>query len=200
MNKFSIGVVPLCAVVCFSNILLAKADVGTAPAAGLANPQPGMVLSGYKTNNIVNDDWVKGSIASLPKQPAIKTIVDKSESFSIKSLGQTESNVGMWSGYLKCKRAGVYTFTLTGNNHTISFNSDCYSVRVNGKTAIAVGRGQVSADVALKVGWNKVELVCHFGPMRRPITMAYKPKESLSEAREITPATLFHDQKPEEEW
>ena len=195
-RKTMVTVAVLCALACVSRLAIAEDDIGDEPV----NPQAGMVLSGYKTSNVVNDNWIRDSIASLPKQPAIKTVVDKAETFSLGSLGKTESNVGMWRGFMKCKKAGIYTLTLTGNRHTISFNSDSYSLRVNGKSAIAAGQGQVSADVALKAGWNKVEIVCHFGPGRRPISISYKPKDSLSDARPITPAMLFHDQKPEEDW
>ena len=203
MNPTKIMAVALCAAACVTTTAFAEDDFGIESASPVViadpvNPQPGMVLSGYKVVT-ANDNWYKDCVASLPKTPAIKTIVDKSEDFSLKPLGKTESNVGMWSGFLKCKRAGVYTLTLTGGNNF----SEGYSLRVNGRQAIVVGRGQNSADVTMKVGWNKVELVCKFGAGRSSnsrLNVAYKPKESLSDARPLTPAMLFHDQKPEEDW
>ena len=191
--------VALCAAACVTTTAFAEDDFGVESASPVAiadpvNPQPGMVLSGYKVKARHNKSWLRDSVASLPKTPAIKTVVDKSEDFSLKPLGATEANVGMWSGFLKCKRAGVYTLTISGGK-TIN---DGYSLRVNGKIAIASGKAQSSADVALKVGWNKIELVGAFG--KKPINVSFKPKESLSEARSLTPVMMFYDKKPEEDW
>lgn len=189
-----------------STTVFAEDDFGIESASPIeiadpVNPQPGMVLSGYKGGNgSVKDNWLKDSIPTLKNAPAIKTIVDKSETFSLKVLGATESDVGMWSGFLKCKRAGIYTITLSGKK-TIH---DGYSVRVNGRPVIASGKGQTSADAAMKVGWNKVEILSRFANNPRSgrgsLSIVYKPKESLSDARPLTPAMLFHDQKPEEDW
>ena len=205
MNPKIMMVAALCAA-CVTITAFAEDDFGIESAspetiADPVNPQPGMVLSGHKgSNRSVSDAWLKDSIPSLQKAPAIKTVVDKSEAFSLKVLGVTEANVGMWSGFLKCKRAGIYTITLTGKK-TIN---DGYSVRVNGNPVIAAGKGQTSADAALKVGWNKIEIVCQFSgggrAGRGSLSIAYKPKESLSDARPLAPKDLFHDQKPEEDW
>jgi len=194
--------VALCAAACTTTTAFAEDDFGIESASPVmiadpVNPQPGMLLSGYIGTRFVNANWLKDSIPTLQKAPAIKTVIDKSEDFSLKSLGNTEANVGMWSGFLKCKRAGAYTITLSGGNR------DGYSVRVNGKPVIAAGKGQMGADASFKVGWNKVEIVSHFAGGRRgsgSLSVVYKPKESLSDARPLTPAMLFHDQKPEEEW
>lgn len=201
MNPTKLMAVALCAAACVTTTAVAEDDFGIESASPVViadpvNPQPGTVLSGYKAPaSSPKNNWYKDSVTSLPKTPAIKTIVDTSDDFSLKPLGATESNVGMWSGFLKCKQSGVYTLTLTGGKVV----SEGYSLRVNGKQAIARGRGETSADVAMKVGWNKVELVCKFARNSR-LNVAYKPKESLSEARPLTPAMLFHDQKPEEDW
>lgn len=202
MNQTKLMAVALCAAACVTTTVFAEDDFGIESASPVTiadpvNPQPGMVLSGYKNSNrSVNANWLKDSIPTLQKAPAIKTVIDKSEAFSLKGLGNTEANVGMWSGFLKCKRAGAYTITLSGGK-TIS---DGYSVRVNGKPVIAAGKGQTGVDVLLKVGWNKVEIVCRFAGRSSPLSVVYKPKESLSDARPLTPAMLFHDQKPEEDW
>ncbi len=106
----------------------------------------------------------------------------------------------MWSGFMKCKRAGAYTLTLTQPTkvHVLS-GLGGYSLRVNGKAVIAAAWRQTSVDVDLKVGWNKIDLVCQFG--RAPaLSITYKPKDSLSEARPLTPGMMFFDKKPEEDW
>ena len=201
MKMTRLMAVALCAAACVTTTAFAEDDFGIESASPVViadpvNPQPGMVLSGYKISfrKASRSAWLKDSIPTLPKTPAIKTVVDKSEDFSLKPLGAAEANVGMWSGFLKCKRAGVYTLTLSGGK-TIN---EGYSLRVNGKTAIASGKAQSSADMALKVGWNKIELVGAFG--KKPINLSFKPKDSLSEARSLTPAMMFYDKKPEEDW
>ena len=200
MNTRELVVVALCVVACATTTVFAADDSGgrsasSAAVAAPANPKPGMVLSGYKGNKQAKKDWLQDSATTLPKAPAIKTVVDTSEVFSLKPLGATESNVGMWSGFYNCdKHPGVYTLTLTGKK-TIH---DGYSLRVNGKTVIAADKGQTSADVTFKAGWNKIDLVCQFS--KGSLSIVYKPKESLSEARPFTPALLFHDQKPEADW
>lgn len=204
MNKIKLMVVALCAATSVTTTAVAEDNFGIESASPVivadpVNPQPGMQLFGYRSGNRFGrwtGEWLKGSIAGLSKAPAIKSIVDKSEDYSLKALGATKSNAGRWTGFLKCKRAGVYTLTISSGRHT------GYSLRVNGKQAVLAAQGQKAVDVSLKIGWNKVDLVCHFSaPLDRvPVTITYKPKESLSEARQLTPAMMFHDQKPEEEW
>ncbi|MBO7688192.1 MAG: hypothetical protein J6V72_17545, partial [Kiritimatiellae bacterium] len=195
MNPRKLMAVALCAAACATTTAFAEDDFGIESASPIViadpvNPQPGMILSGYKAPMYPTKNWFKESVTSLPKSPAIKTAVDTSESFSLTALGATESNAGMWSGFLKCKRAGVYTLTIT-----VKHGNDRYALRVNGKPAIVYGRGQSSADVLLKPGWNKVELVCRQN-RQSTLDMSYKPKESLSDARPLTPAMMFYDKKP----
>lgn len=204
MNPIKMMAMTLCVIACAVTDALAADDFGIESASPVTvadpvNPQPGMQLFGYKSGNrrgMWTEEWLKGSVAGLSKAPAIKSIIDKSDDYSLKVLGATESNAGRWMGFLKCKRAGVYTLTISSGKRT------GYSLRVNGKSAVSAARGQTGVDVLLKIGWNKVELVCHFSrPLdRMPVAITYKPKESLSEARPLTPAMMFHDQKPEEEW
>lgn len=194
------------AALCVGSVItkvIANDDFGIESASPVAianpvNPQPGMQFSGYKTKkNYWNNEWLQGSIAELIKAPAIRTIVDKSECYTLKTLGDTDANAGLWTGFLKCKRTGVYTFTITADSRT------GYSLRVNGRLILPAASKQTSVDVALKTGWNKVEFASHFStnPLRqKPINIVYKPKESLSDARPLTPAMMFHDRKVEEAW
>ena len=204
MNPTKLMAVALCAAASVTTTAFAEDDFGIESATSTAiadpvNPQPGMVLSGYKVPMYPTKDWYKDSVTTLPKSPAIKTVVDKSECFSLKALGSTEANVGMWSGFMKCKRSAVYTLTITEEKGGIIKRFFCYSLRVNGNPAIAVGGKQSSVDVSLKAGWNKIELVFHQYD-KNQLSMSYKPKESLSDARPLTPLMLFHDQKLEEDW
>lgn len=163
------------------------------------NPQPGMILRAYHLNKFMNAELLKGSVAKLPTLAAAKTMVDKGEEFSLKQIGKSEAKTGMWTGFIKCKRSGVCTFTLSQPSKAVRGTAaGGYSFWVNGKSVVGAGWRETSVDVDLKVGWNKVDIVCQFG--RAPaLTIAYKPKDSLSEARPLTPAMMFFDKKPEDD-
>lgn len=206
MRTRKLMAVALCAAACVTTTAFAEDDFGIESATSTAiadpvNPQPGMMLRAYHLDKFMKADELKSSISKLPSLPAAKTLVDKGEEYSLKQLGKTSAGIGMWSGFMKCKRAGSYTLTLT---QPVKYTgrgamSGGYSLRINGKPAIPASWKQTSVDVDLKVGWNKVDLVCQFG--RAPaLTITYKPKDSLSEARPLTPGMMFFDKKPEEDW
>lgn len=73
-----------------------------------------------------------------------------------------------------------------------------YSIRINNGLT-ATGHGENAFDVDLKMGWNRIEIVCQFKD-KSPLSIACKPTESLSELRLIAPKDLFHDHKLEGEW
>lgn len=158
------------------------------------NPQPGMVFNAYKLDKWMDAKALPASNDKLPSLPAAKTGLDKGERF-VRAEG-TEAGVMRWEGFLKCKRAAVYTFTFSKPPH---YFRNGYSVRINGKPALGAAEAETSCDAALQVGWNKVEIVCQFEGAE-PLTVSYKPKGSLSDPRPLAPKDLFHDQKPEEDW
>lgn len=206
MNSVKLMSAALCAAACVTTAAFAEDDFGIESAtpvtiADPVNPQPGMVLSGYGAkmpNGRNRSVWLKGSITELSKAPALKTIVDNGEEFSLKPLGNVAANAALWTGFMKCKRAGIYTFTLTQTERWTACGG--YSVRINGRPVIAAGGKQMSEHVTLKTGFNKIELVCVLAKGASPLSIVYKPKESLSEARPLTPAMMFYDKKPEDIW
>ena len=197
--------VALCAAACVTTIAFAEDDFGIESATSTAiadpvNPQPGMMLKAYQLGKFMKANELKGSVAKLPSLPAAKTLVDKGEEYSLKQLGKTAAGIGMWSGFMKCKRAGAYTLTLTQPTKSrVASGQGGYSLRVNGKPVIPAAWRQTSVDVDLKVGWNKIDLVCQFGKAPA-LSITYKPKDSLAEARPLTPGMMFFDKKPEEDW
>lgn len=207
MNPRKLMAVALCAAACVTTAMYAEDDFGIESATssaidGPVNPQPGMMLRAYQLGKFMKTDELKGSISKLPSLPAAKTLVDKGEEFSLKQIGKTGASVGMWSGFMKCKLAGEYTLTLTQparHGFRVNALSGGYSLRINGKPVVPASMKQTSVDVNLKVGWNKVELVCQFGKAPA-LTISYKPKDSLSDPRPLTPGMMFYDKKPEEEW
>ena len=129
-------------------------------------------------------------------QVFLKTGVDKNEKFSIDIATGVSALTIRWEGFLKCKRAATYTFLFQKRERNI-WNG--YSVRINGKTAIPAACGEATCDSTLKVGWNKIEILCIFDE-KTPLNVSFRPKGSLAEPRPIAPKDLFHDQKPEEDW
>ena len=201
MNPRKLMSVALCAAACVSTTAFAADDFGIESASPVkiadpVNPQPGMILNAYFIRWMTWDALAE-SISKLPSQPAAKTMVDKAEHFSLEPLGNIKAGVGRWEGFLKCKRATTYTFVLSKEGCGYA---DCgFVFAVNGKVYVKKGERQVSCDVDLKVGWNKIDLVCQFDSTK-PLTLTFKPKTSIAEPRSIGPRDLFHDQKPEEDW
>ncbi|MBQ4481262.1 MAG: hypothetical protein II943_11570 [Victivallales bacterium] len=161
------------------------------------NPQPGMIYNAYSYNGYMNEAQMKESHTKLPEKPALKTGVDKSEKFGIEISNGVEAKSIKWEGFLKCKRAATYTFLFQKRENGLIKSG--YSVKINGKTVIPADWGESSCDVTLKVGWNKIEIVCQFYD-EAPLNITFRPKGSLAEPRPITPKDLFHDEKPEEDW
>lgn len=209
MKRIKQIAVALCATACAFTTAFADDDFGiesatpTVKISDPINPQPGMIFNAYNPDTYMRWPQLQESIFKLPKQAAVKTQVDKMENFSLEQIGNIHARVGRWEGFLKCKRATTYTFVLSklgpGGNDWPEVG---FSLSINGKLVIPAANKQESCDVNLKVGWNKVDLVCQFFSDQgtKPLTMTFKPKESLSEPRPIGPKDFFHDQKPEEDW
>jgi len=201
MNPRKLMAVALYAAACVTTTAFADDDFGIESASPVriadpVNPQPGMVMNIYPC-----DTWSMGwenlqkIFSGLATAPAEKTGVSKSENFSIPN--QTQTKLGRWEGYLKCKRATTYTFVVNGQGKNESW--DGFSLMVNGKTMIKLAYAKEPVDVDLKLGWNKIEFVAIFGS-KKPVEIEYKPKGSLSEPRSLGPKDFFYDQKPDDVW
>lgn len=176
-----------------------QAQQGSGTASGL---QQGMVFKGYTLgkqhfNGIRKLDELA---VKLPTLPAVKTMVDKDTCFSLRQLGKkTAVNSGKWEGLLNCKRAGCYTFVITQAQPRSIFKSGAFTLRVNDACVLPEGRVQASVDVNLNLGLNKIDLFCLFRKAG-PVSITYKPKDSLSEPRQLTPGTLSFKPKAEQDW
>ncbi len=202
MNPRKLMAVALCAAACIATTAFAEDDFGIESASPVAiadpvNPQPGAVCKFYNVTR-------RGEIAPTVKNrvqreklPIIVTRVDKGTDFACNfSDKDIERNVMSWEGFIKCKRAGVYTFTVFGaHDHE-------YTLEVNGNSVLSCVTHQNNATVNLKVGWNKIVFTavkwCRVD--NDVYKMMYLPQGSLAEPRSIGPKDLFHDQKPEEDW
>ena len=182
-----------------ANVAFAEEDdgiVSAAPAiADPVNPKQGMLAKAYQFDcHIPAKFKVLIGQQSLAKTPAVRTYADVSGEFSKAAVPQgVLANVVRWEGFLKCKLAGTYTFTFGGLGP--------YSLHVNGRQYIEAGAKQMSLDVPLKVGFNKVVIVSAFN-RRNPgkLAVGYRPKDSMSDPRPLTPADLYYDKPVEAEW
>ena len=195
----------MCGVLCTAIALgsmvpaFAEDDFGIESASPIAiadpiNPQPGMIFNAYDYDRWFDGDQLKESNSKLPVLPAAKTGVDKGEKFGKDIANEVSFKAIRWEGFLKCKRVGTYTFLFQKKQRWEFENG--YSVRINGLPVIPAAYGQATCDVNLKVGWNKVEIVCQFAS-DEPLNISFKPKGYLSEPRSLSPKDFFHDEKPE---
>jgi hypothetical protein len=199
MNPTKLIAVALCAAACVTMSALADDDFGIESASPVvnvdpANPQPGMVFNAYNYPNWMQKEQLKDSNSKLPTTASLKSGVDKSERFGIEISQGVRAAAVRWEGFIRCKRATTYTFLFQRN---YSNWSDGYSVRINGRLAIPAGIGESSCDVDLKVGWNKIEIVCQFDS-KDNLNVSYRPKSYIGEPRAIAPKDFFHDENPED--
>ena len=207
MNSEKLLTIALCMMVCFTTTMVfADDDFGIVSATPIVikdpiNPQPGMIFNAYAFIDNMRESQLKESHTILPNMASKKTGVDKNEKFGYEVTDDVNSaGIIRWEGFLKCKRAAKYTFLFQKKEENGINNG--YSVKINGQYVIPATCGQKACDVNLKIGWNKVEIVCLFydGGRRQPLNISFRPKDSLATPRPITPKDLFHDQKPEEDW
>lgn len=201
MKTRNLMAVALCAAACVTTAAFAEEDFGIESASPVTiadpvNPQQGLKADAYNFDYGRNNQkyhQLTSSLDALRKMPAVRTYIDKCDSFSRATIPEgINCHTVKWEGYLKCKRAATYTFSL--NNH------DSYSFYVNGRRHIDFCFNQETRDVDLNVGWNHVVIIAYLDGRNSKLTMNYRPKGSVSEPRPITPKDLFHDQKPEEDW
>ena len=195
--------IALCAVACASTIIFADDDFGIESASPTiivnpVNPQPGMISYAYFPDEWMGWDELGESVSKLPTTAAAITRIDKAENFVLDQMVNGKARIGRWEGFIRCKRATKYTFVLSKDD---GCGCCCcgFSFAVNGKILVPKGSLKASCDVDLKVGWNKIDIVCQYDN-RKPLTVTFKPKGSTSEPRPIGPKDLFHDEIPEEAW
>ena len=160
------------------------------------NPQQGMIANAYVVEKSMDEDMLQKSNLELPEMSSVKTFADKGDTFSLNLATGTDATVMRWDGFIKCKRATTYTFLL--NRGDLDDWDNGYSMRINNDLT-GTGCGENAIDADLKVGWNRIEIVCQFKD-KSPLTISFRPKGSLSDPRPIAPKDLFHDQKIDGVW
>lgn len=201
MNAKTLMAALTCAAVCIAATASAEDDFGIESASPVtiadpANPQPGAICKFYNVRRAEIVPTVKNK-AQREKLPIIVTRIDKGDDFACNFSDEgIERNIMSWEGFIKCKRAGAYTFTVFGaHDHE-------YTLEVNGVPALLCVDRQNNATVPLKAGWNKIVLTavkwCRIGDVYK---IMYLPQGSLAEPRALGPKDLWHDQPRElEDW
>lgn len=129
---------------------------------------------------------------SLPSQPAAATFVDAIGEFcpSMKKDG-IQSNFGMWTGWFKQEKAGMYTFTCKQHEY---YENNEYAIWINGQQYAKAWCGQGSFDVELNAGFNSVKIVVvSSSSSKNPLTITYKKKGSVKEPMSFGPENMFYD-------
>ena len=201
MNPRKLMAVALCAAACVTTTAFAEDDFGIESASPVViadpvNPQPGAVCTAYNYGNTHGEQNWNQTISKLASAPSIKAYVDKGSDYNRDALPRDmRTNLMKWEGFIKCKRAGVYSFSFIGPR-----GGAWYTFQINGVDKFTKGEGQKTVAANLKVGWNKIVMVMECTETYHKMQLNYKPNESMSDPRPLTPAMLFHDQKPEEDW
>lgn len=153
----------------------------------------------YKDINDVDWDASKTFVeiaASLPRLPAVATFVDTAGDFKeTKKKDGLNTDIGMWTGWLKQEKAGTYTFLCrrdTGNRGQFR-----YSIWINEQKCVEVVTGQSTFNVDLNAGFNSVKVVT-FGDTEynpRPLSITYKKAASLKDPVSFGPGDMFYDEE-----
>lgn len=179
-----------------ANVAFAEEDDGiisAAPAiADPINPQPGMLFNGYALRNVGGRNF-SSLPESLKTAPSVKTAVTTADKLSFNIYKDVEIRQGKWEGFLKCKLPKEYTFVV----QQARSSSTGYYLYLNGVKVLS-GEGQTSANVKLKVGFNKIVVIAQ--GQRWPVSISYRPAGSLDDPRPLTPAMMFYDKPIKEDW
>ena len=172
---------------------VASAIFQTAFAEDPVSPVPGAVCNLYKLPYWGGLERFIEISSTLANQPAVATFVDSASDFlPYKKKDNVESNIGMWTGWLKQEKAGTYTFLCQQLNNG---SSNIYLIWINGKKCVEGGVGQTSFNVDLDAGFNSVKIIAgnagHSG--KNPLSITYKKAGSLKEPVSFGPENMFYE-------
>lgn len=198
MNPTKLMAVALCAAACVTTTAFAEDDDLVAPAnvkaiADPVNPKLGMVFKGYNEESQYGDK-LKELGSFLEKASPVKSTIVDTEQFSFEHfLKDVKIYQGVWEGFLKCKRSAKCTILLQQGGS--GYSDPAFILFVNGTLAVS-GRGQASIDVNLKAGFNHIKVVAQ---TKFPVTVSLTPVGSTKEPKPLSPAMMWHDEKPEDD-
>ena len=189
-----------------SSVSMFNADDGivvsvtpTAKIADPVNPRPGMVFKGYNVDlgrQIMRSDTKR--MQELPtilnKTATVKTTTVQNEKFSYGQFKDVTMTVGVWEGFLQCKRSANCTILI--QQDTPTYEHSGYLLFINGRMVVC-GYGQESATVDLKGGFNYVKFI-GINAGKFPASISLKATDSLKEPKPLTPKDMFYDEKPDD--
>lgn len=191
-------------------LAMAAALQTAAKAEEPIDPQPGVKESFYSLQENMGPVDRFGTVQAGSAVPLVVTI-DASASFTKGKMDASnmkyDADTLVWEGYLMSKTAGQFTFTAAhsaGTDINMTYrNGKCvhiypanqFVVDINGQTV--AGNGAKSFNVQLNAGFNPVKImaVLWTGDSTPTFTLNYKPANSTVTPRNITPATLYHDEE-----
>lgn len=157
-----------------------------------------------------------GTVQAGSVVPLVVTI-DTSPSFTMgkvdSSNAKYDGDTLVWEGFLLSKSTGQFTFTAS-HSADIGINlsyrngkriylkpANQFVVEINEQTI--AGNGLKSFNVQLNAGYNPIKIMATMwtGGSIPTFTLNYKPANSTVAPRNITPATLFHDEEiSDDDW
>lgn len=184
-------------------LAIAAALQTVAKAEDPISPVPGAVCNLYWLNlHDLGNDYSEAKTfieftASLPRRPAAATFVDCAGDFKdAKKIDGIDSNVGMWTGWLKQEKAGTYTFLCQRGVH---YTGQCfYSIWVNGEKCLEAVEGQCSFNADLKAGFNSVKIIVWSVQLSygvTPMSISYKKAGAVKDPISFGPGDMFHDEE-----
>ena len=180
------------------------------------DPQPGAKEFCYSIQENMGPVDRFGAVQTGSTVPLTVTI-DSSASFTKGKMDASnmkyDADTLVWEGFLLSKSAGQFTFTAAHsagtdiwltyrNGKTISIRpANQFAVEINGQ--VVSGSGSKSFNVQLHTGFNPIKIMAMLwtGDSVPTFTLNYKPANSTVAPRNITPATLFHDDESgDDDW
>ena len=199
MNPRKLMAVALCAAACITTNVFAEDDdhlvtpANTKTIVDPVNPKLGMVFRGYVEDSRYGDKLKElGSV--LEKASPVKSTIVDNEQFSFEHfLDNVKIYQGVWEGFLKCKRSAKCTILMKQGGS--GYSDPAFILFVNGELVI-VGKGQASADVNLKAGFNHIRVITQ---SQFPVSILLAPTGSTKDPKPLSPAMMYHDEKPEDD-
>ena len=196
MNPTKLMAVALCAAACVTTTAFAEDDLlvdSAAPKviAEPVNPKPGLIFKGYNKNEIYGEKF-KDVDSILASATPLNTVVVTSDKFSFEQfLNDLKLKQGVWEGFLKCKRSAKCTILVKQKN----LYGSGFQVYVNGKW-VTGGYEQRSGEVNMKPGFNHIKVISQ---TIAPVEIFLSPSGSTNPPKPLSPAMMYHDEKPEDD-
>lgn len=170
----------------------------------LANPAPGAVRRMYALDPNPGSDharWHQDNVEAIlgGRLAPYSTGVDTS-SGGFKVLQGRE--MGMWTGWVKCRNAGTYTLVANRVSSNGMGPWFLFSLWINGRPLATAFRGATASfNVQLNAGFNEIRLIAEGANKHweNYVELLLKRSDSLKEPTLLSPGALWHEDEIEDE-